>query len=166
MYKHPNFYLKLVYKIKLSLFSVAGTFFAYFSIVIVNFGDFSRYAKSENDLKLKKTAYRQMIDKLRMEHELEEKELKQQFKDAMKKIISQDDTPLTAEEIKVIAKRSDYIKNNTMLYDALSKSTGGTDILSMLIGETDIKKKALIIKNIQNFAQENPADFPLLFQAE
>jgi len=88
------------------------------------------------------------------------------FKDAMKKIISQDDTPLTAEEIKVIAKRSDYIKNNTMLYDALSKSTGGTDILSMLIGETDIKKKALIIKNIQNFAQENPADFPLLFQAE
>ena len=33
-----------------ALFSIAGTFFAYFSIVIVNFGDFSRYAKSENDL--------------------------------------------------------------------------------------------------------------------
>jgi len=34
----------------IALFSVAGTFFAYFSIIIVNFGDFSRYAKSENDL--------------------------------------------------------------------------------------------------------------------
>ena len=30
--------------------SVAGTFFAYFSIVIVNFGDFSRYAKNENEV--------------------------------------------------------------------------------------------------------------------
>ncbi len=34
----------------IALFSVAGTFFAYFSIVIVNFGDFSRYAKSESEL--------------------------------------------------------------------------------------------------------------------
>ena len=33
-----------------ALFSIAGTFFAYFSIVIVNFGDFSRYAKSESEL--------------------------------------------------------------------------------------------------------------------
>ena len=29
----------------IALLSVAGTFFAYFSIVIVNFGDFSRYVK-------------------------------------------------------------------------------------------------------------------------
>ena len=33
------------------LITVAGTIFAYFSIVIVNFGDFSRYVSSENDLK-------------------------------------------------------------------------------------------------------------------
>ena len=34
----------------ITLLSVAGTFFAYFSIIIVNFGDFSRYAKSESDI--------------------------------------------------------------------------------------------------------------------
>jgi len=34
----------------IALLSVAGTFFAYFSIIIVNFGDFSRYVKSESDL--------------------------------------------------------------------------------------------------------------------
>jgi NCS1 family nucleobase:cation symporter-1 len=33
------------------LFTVAGTIFAYFSIVIVNFGDFSRYVKNESELK-------------------------------------------------------------------------------------------------------------------
>ena len=33
------------------LITVVGTIFAYFSIVIVNFGDFSRYAKNENELK-------------------------------------------------------------------------------------------------------------------
>ena len=33
------------------LLTVAGTMFAYFSIIIVSFGDFSRYVKSENDLK-------------------------------------------------------------------------------------------------------------------
>ncbi len=33
------------------LFSVAGTVFAYFSIVIVNYGDFSRYIKNEKELK-------------------------------------------------------------------------------------------------------------------
>ena len=33
------------------LLTVAGTVFAYFSIVIVNFGDFSRYVKNENELK-------------------------------------------------------------------------------------------------------------------
>tara|TARA_B100001175_G_C19492166_1_gene633239 strand:+ start:177 stop:1634 length:1458 start_codon:yes stop_codon:yes gene_type:complete len=32
-------------------FSVFGTVFAYFSIVIVNFGDFSRYVKNEKELK-------------------------------------------------------------------------------------------------------------------
>ena len=32
------------------LLSVTGTFFAYFSIVIVNFGDFSRYAKNESEV--------------------------------------------------------------------------------------------------------------------
>ena len=30
--------------------SITGTFFAYFSIVIVNFGDFSRYSKSESEV--------------------------------------------------------------------------------------------------------------------
>ena len=34
----------------IALLSVAGTFFAYFSIIIVNFGDFSRYVKSESEL--------------------------------------------------------------------------------------------------------------------
>ena len=33
------------------MLTVAGTIFAYFSIVIVNFGDFSRYVKNENELK-------------------------------------------------------------------------------------------------------------------
>ena len=32
--------------------TIAGTFFAYFSIVIVNFGDFSRYVKSEKELNI------------------------------------------------------------------------------------------------------------------
>ena len=35
----------------LPIITVAGTIFAYFSIVIVNFGDFSRYVKSERELK-------------------------------------------------------------------------------------------------------------------
>ena len=33
------------------LITVAGTIFAYFSIVILSFGDFSRYVKNENELK-------------------------------------------------------------------------------------------------------------------
>jgi len=33
-----------------ALLSVSGTFFAYFSIVILNFGDFSRYTKNENEV--------------------------------------------------------------------------------------------------------------------
>ena len=33
------------------LITVAGTIFAYFSIIIVNFGDFSRYVKNDNELK-------------------------------------------------------------------------------------------------------------------
>ena len=33
------------------IITVAGTTFAYFAIVILNFGDFSRYVKSENELK-------------------------------------------------------------------------------------------------------------------
>ena len=32
------------------LLTVAGTIFAYFSVVIVNYGDFSRYVKNENEL--------------------------------------------------------------------------------------------------------------------
>ena len=34
----------------LPLMTVIGTMFAYFSIVIVNFGDFSRYVKNEEEL--------------------------------------------------------------------------------------------------------------------
>ncbi len=34
----------------IALLSIAGTFFAYFSIVLVNFGDFSRYARNENEV--------------------------------------------------------------------------------------------------------------------
>ena len=33
-----------------ALLSVSGTFFAYFSIVIVNYGDFARYAKNESEV--------------------------------------------------------------------------------------------------------------------
>ena len=33
------------------LITVAGTVFAYFSLIIVNYGDFSRYVKNENELK-------------------------------------------------------------------------------------------------------------------
>ena len=35
----------------LPLITIAGTIFAYFSILLVNFGDFSRYVKSEKELK-------------------------------------------------------------------------------------------------------------------
>ena len=35
----------------LPMITVAGTIFAYFSVVIVNFGDFSRYVKDEKELK-------------------------------------------------------------------------------------------------------------------
>ena len=35
----------------LPLITVAGTIFAYFSFIIVNYGDFSRYVKNENQLK-------------------------------------------------------------------------------------------------------------------
>ena len=34
------------------IFTIAGTIFAYFSIVIVNFGDFSRYVKNEKELNI------------------------------------------------------------------------------------------------------------------
>ena len=34
------------------IITVAGTIFAYFSIVIVNFGDFSRYVKNQNELNI------------------------------------------------------------------------------------------------------------------
>ena len=33
------------------IITVAGTIFAYFSVIIVNYGDFSRYVKNENELK-------------------------------------------------------------------------------------------------------------------
>ena len=33
------------------LITVAGTIFAYFSVIILNYGDFSRYVKNENELK-------------------------------------------------------------------------------------------------------------------
>ena len=33
------------------LITVTGTIFAYFSIIILSFGDFSRYVKNENELK-------------------------------------------------------------------------------------------------------------------
>ena len=35
----------------MTILTVAGTIFSYFSIVIVNFGDFSRYVKNESELK-------------------------------------------------------------------------------------------------------------------
>ncbi len=35
----------------LPLISIAGTIFAYFSIVILSFGDYSRYVKNEKELK-------------------------------------------------------------------------------------------------------------------
>ena len=35
----------------ITIFTVAGTIFSYFSIVIVNFGDFSRYVENESELK-------------------------------------------------------------------------------------------------------------------
>ena len=35
----------------MTIITVAGTIFSYFSIVIVNFGDFSRYVKNESELK-------------------------------------------------------------------------------------------------------------------
>ena len=34
----------------IKVITIAGTIFAYFSIVIVNYGDFSRYVKNKEDL--------------------------------------------------------------------------------------------------------------------
>jgi NCS1 family nucleobase:cation symporter-1 len=47
-----NFNNFLNYSNLLPLITVAATIFAYFSIVIISFGDFSRYAKNEKQLKL------------------------------------------------------------------------------------------------------------------
>ena len=44
-----NFFSK---KNIIPIITIAGTIFAYFSIVIVNFGDFSRYVKNEKELKI------------------------------------------------------------------------------------------------------------------
>ena len=43
-----NFFLK---SNLIPLMTVAGTLFAYFSLVLVNYGDFTRYVKNENELK-------------------------------------------------------------------------------------------------------------------
>ena len=47
-----NFDNFLNYSNIVPLITVAGTIFAYFSIVIISFGDFSRYAKNEHQLKM------------------------------------------------------------------------------------------------------------------
>ena len=46
-----NFNNFIDFKNILPLITVAGTIFAYFSIIIISFGDFSRYAKDERELK-------------------------------------------------------------------------------------------------------------------
>ncbi len=46
-----NFESLLIKSNFVPLISVAGTIFAYFSIIILSFGDFSRYVKSEGELK-------------------------------------------------------------------------------------------------------------------
>jgi len=47
-----NFDNFLKYNNIIPLITVAGTIFAYFSIIIISFGDFSRYAKNEKQLKI------------------------------------------------------------------------------------------------------------------
>ena len=46
-----NFNNFIDYKNIVPLITVAGTIFAYFSIIIISFGDFSRYVKNERELK-------------------------------------------------------------------------------------------------------------------
>tara|TARA_Y100000992_G_scaffold254465_1_gene187363 strand:+ start:1482 stop:2939 length:1458 start_codon:yes stop_codon:yes gene_type:complete len=48
IFKSENFFQK---NNLIPLITVAGTIFAYFSIILVNYGDFSRYVKNENELK-------------------------------------------------------------------------------------------------------------------
>ena len=48
---HLNFNNALSKSNIIPLLAVTSTLFAYFSIIIVNFGDFSRYVKNENELK-------------------------------------------------------------------------------------------------------------------
>ena len=48
IFDFQNFFVK---SNLIPLLTVIGTIFTYFSIVIVNFGDFSRYVKNENELK-------------------------------------------------------------------------------------------------------------------
>ena len=47
-----NFDNFLIYNNIIALLTVAGTIFAYFSIIIISFGDFSRYVKNEQQLKI------------------------------------------------------------------------------------------------------------------
>ena len=46
-----NFDNFLNYENLFPIISIAGTIFAYFSIIIISFGDFSRYIKNERELK-------------------------------------------------------------------------------------------------------------------
>ena len=46
-----NFDNFLDYENSFPIISIAGTIFAYFSIIIISFGDFSRYMKNERELK-------------------------------------------------------------------------------------------------------------------
>lgn len=88
------------------------------------------------------------------------------FKDAMHKILSQSDDMLTKQEIMVVAKRSEYIKNNRELLDGLAKSTGGTEILGMLLTARTTMDKAIVINRLMQFTKQAPEDFPVLFQVE
>ena len=87
------------------------------------------------------------------------------FKGALQKIMSREGT-LTAQEIQVVAKRSEYLKNNRIVLDGLSKSIGGTQILQELLSANTTAEKVLIAKRIEEFINEVPDDFPVLFEKE
>jgi len=87
------------------------------------------------------------------------------FKDAVRKILDKSDEKFTQAEIKAIANRADYIKNNPDLRESLAKATGGTDLLQMLVSERDVKKRAMIVIRIKEFDQTHK-DFPILFKTE
>lgn len=90
------------------------------------------------------------------------------FKSAMKKMLGPDaeNEKLTKQEIIVVGKRANYLRNNRTLLDNIAKRTGGTELLQMLLSARTSEKQIIAIQRINDFMQNGPEDFPVLFETE